>query len=92
MDLTILTISISPFLVLGFSNGCFHCFFAHKFLQANSVDPDQTSHPASSKFGQHCLRMSSKRVTRRERVKYRAAMVEQIEYSRLSMARTPLEP
>ena len=38
-------------------------YFAQKFLEANSVDPDQTPRFAASELGLHRLHMSPKRVS-----------------------------
>ena len=56
VDLSICIIWMIPFLVLGFSCGCFHfyCIF-HRKVYVNSEELDQTPYFVASEQGLHCL-------------------------------------
>ena len=42
--------------------------FAEKFLQTNSVDPEQMPHSAASELGLHCFHVPPKEVSSLKRV------------------------
>ena len=64
VDLSIFTIWMSPFIVLGVSGEYFqfYCILHKNSCKQASVDPVQMPHSAASELGLHCFHNTPKRV------------------------------